>query len=88
MREIPNSKRRLGEAITRALNKIRKPSTAEEVTVHVNPDRATDHPPFCLSRPFASIVKPIAELGINLPWVVPVEPAEGLTVVQLHAPVG
>jgi hypothetical protein len=31
MREIPNSKRRLGEVITRVLNKIRKPSTAEEI---------------------------------------------------------
>jgi hypothetical protein len=30
----------------------------------------------------------IADFGINLPWVVPVKPAEGLTVVELHAPVG
>jgi hypothetical protein len=36
MKELPNPKRRLGEAITRALNKIRKPSTIEEITEVLN----------------------------------------------------
>ncbi len=31
MKKIPNSTRRLSEHILRALNKIRKPSTAEEI---------------------------------------------------------
>ena len=30
----------------------------------------------------------IADFGINLPWVVPVETAEGLAVVEFHATVG
>ncbi len=32
MRELPNANRRLDEHIRRALNKIKKPSTAEEIT--------------------------------------------------------
>jgi uncharacterized protein YdcH (DUF465 family) len=36
MREIANSRRRLDEHISRALNKIRKPSTAEEITELLN----------------------------------------------------
>jgi len=35
MRKSPNS-RRLDERISRALNKIRKPSTAEEITELLN----------------------------------------------------
>jgi predicted Zn-ribbon and HTH transcriptional regulator len=38
MRKIPNSSRRLDEHISRALNKIRKPSTAEEITELLNRD--------------------------------------------------
>jgi hypothetical protein len=36
MREIPNSKSRLSESVTRALNKARKPSTIEELTDLLN----------------------------------------------------
>ena len=38
MRKIPNSSRRLDEHISRALNKIKKPSTAEEITELLNRD--------------------------------------------------
>ena len=36
MKRAPNSNRRLGEHISRALNKIRKPSTAGEITDLLN----------------------------------------------------
>jgi len=36
MGKIPNSRRRLEDHISRALNKIRKPSTAEEITELLN----------------------------------------------------
>jgi predicted Zn-ribbon and HTH transcriptional regulator len=45
MRKSPNS-RRLDEHITRALNKIRKPSTAEEITELLNRDLEPDDRPF------------------------------------------
>ena len=45
MRKSPNS-RRLDEYITRALNKIRKPSTAEEITVLLNRDLELEDRPF------------------------------------------
>jgi hypothetical protein len=45
MRKSPNS-RRLDEHITRALNKIRKPSTAEEITELLNRDLEIEDRPF------------------------------------------
>jgi hypothetical protein len=45
MKQAPNSDRRLGEHISRALNKIRKPSTAGEITELLNGDLDQgDHP--------------------------------------------
>jgi hypothetical protein len=38
MKKIPNSSRRLSEHILRALNKIKKPSTAGEITDLLNGD--------------------------------------------------
>ena len=38
MRQSPNAKARLDEQVRRALNKIKKPSTAEEITELVNRD--------------------------------------------------
>jgi hypothetical protein len=38
MKMIPNSDRHLGEHISRALNKIKKPSTAGEITELLNRD--------------------------------------------------
>lgn len=45
MRKSPNS-RRLDEHITRALNKIRKPSTAEEITELLNRELELEDRPF------------------------------------------
>lgn len=45
MRQVPNANRRLDEHILRALNKIRKPATAEEITELLNRDLGPgDHP--------------------------------------------
>jgi hypothetical protein len=45
MRKIPNS-RHLEEHISRALNKIRKPSTPEEITELLNRDLEPEDEPF------------------------------------------
>lgn len=45
MRKIPNS-RHLEEHISRALNKIRKPSTPEEITELLNRDLDPEDEPF------------------------------------------
>jgi len=42
----PNANRRLDEHVLRALNKIRKPSTAEEITGLLNCDLDPGDPPF------------------------------------------
>jgi len=46
MKKIPNSSRHLSEHILRALNKIRKPSTAGEITELVNRDLELEDRPF------------------------------------------
>ena len=46
MKKIPNSDRRLGEHISRAMNKIRKPSTAGEITELLNRDLDQGDRPF------------------------------------------
>lgn len=46
MRRLPNANRRLDEHITRALNRIRKPSTAEEITELLNSDLGPGDRPF------------------------------------------
>ncbi len=45
MRKVPNANHRLDEHILRALNKIKKPGTAEEITELLNRDLGSgDHP--------------------------------------------
>src|SRR5882757_5732224 len=34
------------------------------------------------------VVEPISQLHVDFPWIVPVETAESLAVVEIHAPVG
>ena len=46
MRQVPNADRRLGEHVLRALNKIKKPSTAEELTELLNRDLDPGDQPF------------------------------------------
>jgi predicted Zn-ribbon and HTH transcriptional regulator len=48
MKKIPNSSRRLSEHILRALNQIRKPSTAGEITELLNRDLDREDSPFQL----------------------------------------
>ncbi len=46
MKKIPNSSRRFGEHILRALNQIRKPCTAGEITELLNRDLDLEDRPF------------------------------------------
>jgi hypothetical protein len=46
MKKVSNSSRRLHEHILRALNKIRKPSTADEITELLNRDLDPEDRPF------------------------------------------
>ena len=46
MRQVSNANRRLDDHIPRALNKIRKPSTAEEITELLNRDLDPGDRPF------------------------------------------
>ncbi len=46
MKKTPNSNRRLSEHISRALNKIKKPSTAGEITELLNGDLDQGDRPF------------------------------------------
>lgn len=46
MAEPPNANRRLDEDIQRALNRIKKPSTAEEITNLLNQDLGPEDRPF------------------------------------------
>jgi len=46
MKKIPNSSRHLSEHILRALNKIRKPSTAGEIAELLNRDLDLEDSPF------------------------------------------
>jgi hypothetical protein len=46
MGKIPNSRPRLDEHISRALNKIRKPSTADEITELLNRELDPEDRPF------------------------------------------
>jgi hypothetical protein len=46
LRQVPNPHRRLDEYVLRALNKIKKPSTAEEITELLNEDLDPGDRPF------------------------------------------
>jgi len=46
MGQINNPNRHLNEYISRALNKVRKPSTAEEITERLNRDLGLEDRPF------------------------------------------
>ena len=46
MRQVPNANHRLDEHILRALNKIKKPATAEEITELLNRDLGPGDQPF------------------------------------------
>ena len=46
LRQIPNVRRRLDEHVLRALNKIKRPSTAEEIAELLNEDLGPGDRPF------------------------------------------
>lgn len=46
MRQHPNANPRLDEQMRRALNKIKRPSTAEEITELLNEELSPDDRPF------------------------------------------
>ncbi len=67
MRKIPNSTRRLDEHISRALNKIRKPSTAEEITELLNRDLEIEDRPF-ETKEVAERLRNTGDTALTLYW--------------------
>jgi hypothetical protein len=67
MRQTPNSLRRLDEHITRALNKIRKPSTAEEITELLNRDLELEDRPF-QTKEVAEWLRNTEDTTLTLYW--------------------
>jgi predicted Zn-ribbon and HTH transcriptional regulator len=66
MRKIPNS-RHLEEHIARALNKIRKPSTAEEITELLNRDLEPEDGPF-QTKEVAERLRNTGDAVLTLYW--------------------
>jgi hypothetical protein len=66
MRTIPNS-RLLDEHISRALNQIKKPSTAEEITELLNRDLEPDDRPF-QTKEVAERLRNIGDTALTLYW--------------------
>jgi hypothetical protein len=67
MRKIPSSSRRLDEHILRALNKIRKPSTPEEITELLNGDLESEDRPF-QTREVAERLRNAGDTALTLYW--------------------
>jgi len=68
MRELPIANRRLVEHVRRALNKIKKPSTAEEITELLNRDLGPGDRPF-QAREVASWLRNADDTVLNLYWL-------------------
>ena len=67
MGKIPNSRRRLDEHISRALNQIRKPSTAEEITELLNRDLEPEDRPF-RAKEVAERLRNTEDTALTLYW--------------------
>jgi len=67
MRQIPNSSRRLDEHISRALNKIRNPSTAEEITELLNRYLELEDRPF-QTKEIAEWLRNAGDSALALYW--------------------
>lgn len=67
MRQVPNTNR-LDEYMRRALNKIRKPSTAEEITDVLNRDLDPGAPPFSV-REVSTWLQNAPEDVLSLYWL-------------------
>ena len=68
MGQVPNADRRLDEHVLRALNKIRKPSTAEEITESLNRDLGPRDRPF-QAREVANWLRHADENVLSLYWL-------------------
>ena len=67
MKKIPNSSRRLGEHILRALNKIKRPSTAGEITELLNGDLDREDGPFQV-KDVAEWLRNTEDMALTLYW--------------------
>ncbi len=68
MRKVPNANHRLDEPILRALNKIKKPGTAEEITELLNRDLGPGDQPFH-AREVATWLRNSGENVLSLYWL-------------------
>jgi len=67
MKKIPNSGRRFSEHILRALNQIRKPSTAGEITDLLNRDLDLEDRPF-QAKDVAEWLRSAEDTALTLYW--------------------
>jgi hypothetical protein len=68
LRHVANPDRRLDEHVLRALNKIKKPSTAEEITELLNRDLGPGDRPF-QTKEVASWLRNAEDKVLNLFWL-------------------
>lgn len=68
MRLAPNANRRLDDHVLRALNKIRKPSTADEITELLNRDLGPGERPF-QAREIATWLRNASDKVLGLYWL-------------------
>ena len=68
MCQVPKANRRLDDHVLRALNKIRKPSTAEEITELLNRDLGPGDRPF-QTREVAAWLRNPTDKVLRLYWL-------------------
>ena len=68
MRQLPNANPTLGEQVRRALNKIKRPSTAEEITELLNHDLGPEDRPFRVEEVSAWLRNAGSEI-LNMYWL-------------------
>ncbi len=68
LRHVANWDRRLDEHLLRAMNKIKKPSTAEEITELLNRDLGPGDPPF-QTREVAAWLRNAEDKVLSLFWL-------------------
>jgi hypothetical protein len=68
MRQVPNANPRLNDHLLRALNKIRKPSTAEEITELLNRDLDPGERPF-QTREILTWLQNASDQVLRLYWL-------------------
>ena len=67
MKKIPNASSRLSEHILRALNKIRRPSTAGEITELLNRDLDLEDRPF-QAEDVEEWLRNAEDIALTLSW--------------------